>query len=272
MDRNVIAIRNDGVHIVNKDQNDTILFECHFPRENFKSYVYTKDFNINVRVEHISKQLKNVKKKDIVTLFIEDGVNSKFLGISIKPDSKSSADRHEINYVSSYNDDDYIQIEVPEKECYNFPVTIDSSEFQKIKKLTTSVKKIEVAVQNNSVIFKGGGDGLNSIPSTMKFGDISNDKGLPVYSQMFNGANFDMIIKLPGLCSQIKFYAPKQEFEELYPLKIKMNASQNESLFGEIYVYIKNSHVIEEQIKENDKCGVVVKDVVKSTRGRRRKN
>lgn len=271
MDRNVIAIRDDGISIVDSDPNETILFECRFPRENFKKYIIKQPQNLSIRVDHVSKQLKNVKKKDTVTLFIEAGEKSKYLGISIKPDGKKTTDRHEINYVAFYDVpmEEYNPVDIPDKNNYHFPITIDASEFQKVKKLSSSLKKIDVTIQQGNYLkFSGGGD-ANSMPSILSFGEPDRDKMASVYTQRFNSANFDMIIKLPGLCSHIQFYAPKEEFSG-YPMKLKMNASQNESLFGEIYVYIKNSEYIEQEALIKANVGSIQPIVQQSKRGRKK--
>lgn len=274
MDRVILAVRETGLSITDSDPNETILYDCSFPRENFKKYIFREPRNLSIRVDHVSKQLKNVKKKDTVTLFIEAGERSKYIGISIRPDGKKVADRHEINYVAYYEVpmQEYNPVDIPDKNNYHFPITIDASEFQKVKKLASSLKKIDVSIQQGNYLkFSGGGD-ANSMPSILSFGELDTvSTDVETFTQKFNSANFDMIVKLPGLCSQMQFYAPKEEFSS-YPIKIKMNASQNESLFGEVYIYIKNSEYIEQEALSRANVSSIQPVVQHGRRGRKKLN
>lgn len=53
------------------------------------------------------------------------------------------------------------------------------------------------------------------------------------YSANFHSSLFNHLVKLPGLCTQMQFYAP---VEDLWPLKIRMEAG----LLGTVEVYIKD--------------------------------
>jgi hypothetical protein len=246
MERIIIDIRQTGMFIRDKDPEFTILFDCEFPREHFKKYICEKDRVVAARVEHISKQLRNLKKKDTVTLFIVKGHPDQ-LGISIKPDGKKPGERHEINYVTIWDPNEhghYSPIHIPEEGDYNFPVTIDASEFQKIKKLTTSFKKFDVCVQPERFLKFSGGDSM-ALPSSLSFGELNDaSDGSEMYKSQFNSNNFEMIIKLPGLCHKMQFYSPK---DPDYPLKIKLAVSQNQSYFGVANIFIKNSAVIQQE-------------------------
>lgn len=57
------------------------------------------------------------------------------------------------------------------------------------------------------------------------------------YEAEFNMSIFSLLMKLPGLCTQMQFYAPKIE---RYPLKIGMQAGS----LGEITVYIKDKQQV----------------------------
>ncbi len=56
------------------------------------------------------------------------------------------------------------------------------------------------------------------------------------YEATFYTSMFSLLVKLPGLCSQMQFYAPRYG----YPLKIKMDAGTGNSTLGTIQVYIKD--------------------------------
>lgn len=246
MSRSTIVIRPQGMKIRDSDQDETILFDCDYPARFFTSYIAQKSKNINVRVEHMTKQLKNAKKKDTICLFIEDDEKKKLLGISIRPSGKTPSDRHEINYVVFSDSDDTTESEIPEVGNYYMPVTVNASDFQKIKKQISTCRKIDVLMKGKFLQFQSG-DVMPSIISFGETGEVSANERYPIelYSQKFNSVNFDMILKLPGLCHQMNFFVPY--IKEPYPLMINLVIIQNESVFGSMNVFIKDSRLIEQE-------------------------
>ncbi len=74
--------------------------------------------------------------------------------------------------------------------------------------------------------------------------DEEDIKGL--YKADFHMSMFSLLVKLPGLCSQMQFYSP---VIQRYPLKIQVNAGT----LGEIKIFIKDTQQIayEESIKRD---------------------
>lgn len=78
--------------------------------------------------------------------------------------------------------------------------------------------------------------------------DYENDEDDEIkgwYEAEFNMNIFSLLMKLPGLCSQMQFYAPKIE---RYPLKISMQAGT----LGEITIYIKDKKQIAVEETQRD--------------------
>lgn len=70
--------------------------------------------------------------------------------------------------------------------------------------------------------------------------EYTNDESEDIpglYQAEFFMSTFSLLVKLPGLCSQMEFYAPRVE---CYPLKIGMNAG----FLGDIKIFIKDIHQI----------------------------
>ena len=72
-----------------------------------------------------------------------------------------------------------------------------------------------------------------------------------IYTAEFNSSLFNHLVKLPGLCNQMQFYAPT---EDLFPLRIRMEAG----LLGTVDVYIKDiktleydEDIVRQQLSEN---------------------
>nr|QBK85561.1 MAG: proliferating cell nuclear antigen [Marseillevirus LCMAC101] len=72
-----------------------------------------------------------------------------------------------------------------------------------------------------------------------------------LYQAEFFMSTFSLLVKLPGLCSQMEFYAPRVE---CYPLKIAMNAG----FLGDIKIFIKDIHQIafEESLPQNNAINI----------------
>ena len=78
--------------------------------------------------------------------------------------------------------------------------------------------------------------------------DSDSDDGEEIkgwYEAEFNMSVFSLLMKLPGLCSQMQFYAPTIE---RYPVKIGMQAGT----LGEIKIYIKDAKQLAIEQTEND--------------------
>lgn len=241
-----LIVDEKGIAIREGDDGQTILTDVWFPRENLKEYMCKRRRILNVCVKQFFKQLRNVKKKDNVTLFIDDDQPDQ-LAILIQPEeNKNDSYRSEKNLITFTEDIEYNIIEVPSLDDYHYPVNIEACEFQKIKKMISSSRRMNIELHNSSYISFQPSDS-ELLKSTIYFGkppDIKSD-----YVAEFNSSNINMIIKFPGMCSTMQFYAPK---DTSLPIKVKVEAVQNNCIMGTVIVYIKDcknimsTHNIEE--------------------------
>jgi hypothetical protein len=241
-----LIVDEKGIAIREGDDGQTILTDVWFPRENLKEYMCKRRRILNVCVKQFFKQLRNVKKKDNVTLFIDDEQSDQ-LAILIQPEeNKNDSYRSEKNLITFTEDIEYNIIEVPSLEDYHYPVNIEACEFQKIKKMISSSRRMNIELHNSSYISFQPSDS-ELLKSTIYFGkppEIKSD-----YVAEFNSSNINMIIKFPGMCSTMQFYAPK---DTSLPIKVKVEAVQNNCIMGTVIVYIKDcknimsTHNIEE--------------------------
>jgi hypothetical protein len=144
-----ITIDKTGFYINTADDFHTILFDIDFPRKNFKDFSCKKKMTISVNLKHMQPLLKNVKKKDSIVMYIEEGSDK--LCINITPGGNKENPRFERNGIV------FQTIPTPEKEelpngGYKHPMVIESNDFQKIKKLTSVGKQITVQIQDSNYI------------------------------------------------------------------------------------------------------------------------
>jgi hypothetical protein len=243
-----LVIDEKGIMIREGDDGGTIMTDVWFPRENLKEYVCTKKRILNVCVKQFFKQLRNVKKKDYVTLFIDpENYASDQLAILIQPEeNKTDSYRSELNFITFTEDIEYNLMDIPSSDDYNYPVTIEACEFQKIKKMISSSRRMQIDMNKSSYISFQPSDS-ELLKSKIFFG--KPPEGKCEYSTEFNSSNVNMIIKFPGMCSTMQFYSPK---DTSLPIKIKVEAVQNNCIMGTVIVYINScmniisTHNIEE--------------------------
>ena len=226
-----------GIKFCCSDEQESTLINFNLERENFDNYHCQKNMTIAINLKHLHKLLKNVKKKDSITLFI-DKDNFNRLWIKVVPIAMNKKlDRAETSHISirEVAIKDY---DVP--TGYHYPKVIPSTEYQKMCKKMTIVpgKVITITIQQNNYIsfYCDGGD---IISSEMAFGSIDPklDKD-STYIGSFYTTMLNQLIKMPGLSPKMQISAPKNNG---FPIRIKMQAGN----LGMIEVYLKTKKQIE---------------------------
>jgi len=266
MSRTDFKVSKKGLFHRGADGNKHILFDIEFPRNSFAVYECRKEFEFSVNLKHFQKMVRNVKKKDSIILFIEKGKKDK-LGIVIKPSGATSGrnTRLETVYIAITDAEPELEDDLPEKhidangnevDVYGYPMIIEASDFQKLKKMASVGKIVSVEMQqNNYISFYSDFGQLYS--SRLEFGEIVDDPEMEEeseeeseeekesdddeikgwYEAEFHMSIFNLLLKLPGLCTHMQFYSPKVE---RYPLKISMKAGT----LGKVTTYIKDARQI----------------------------
>ena len=260
--RTPFSITNKGLFLRDCDKNRSILFNIELYRERFIKYKCDQDIFFSANVKHIQRLIRNLKKKDSLILGIRKST-PEILCIVICPARKTE----NTNYRSE-TADIRIQLEpnqnlvdIPNSEVYKFPYVIDASEFQKVKRISSVAKLIKVVIQGDSYLgficdkeIYSTALHFGDPPSIEEKGNASSEDDSEtdsqeedyeiststkyVYRAGFNSSLFNHLVKLPGLCTQMQFYAPT---EDLFPLRISMEAG----LLGNVDVYIKDVKTLE---------------------------
>ena len=260
--RTPFSITDKGLYIRDCDKNRSILFNIELHREKFIKYKCDQDIFFSANVKHIQRLIRNLKKKDSLILGIRKST-PEILCIVICPARKTE----NTNYRSE-TADIRIQLEtnpslvdLPNSQVYKFPYVIDASEFQKVKRISSVAKLIKVVIQGDSylgficdkeiystALHFGDPPSLEEKEDVSSEDDSENDSqedndeiatpSKHIYNAEFNSSLFNHLVKLPGLCTQMQFYAPT---EDLFPLRIRMEAG----LLGNVDVYIKDIKTLE---------------------------
>ena len=134
LERGRFVVTNEGITIRENDFNNTILFDVFIPRGNLQDYICSdsglEPIKFSVNLKHTQKILKNVKKKDSVTLCIKKGSDK--LGVTILPEGSKRSRRSETGYVPFKLEPGYRIVQLPDIG-YNYPVVVEAADFQKNK-------------------------------------------------------------------------------------------------------------------------------------------
>lgn len=303
LQRGYFILDKDGIRLRQSDSGCTILYDINFLRKHFKDFKCINTMIISVNLKHLQTLLKNVKKKDTVIMFIDKDIPDKFC-ITIRPEGTDKNARFETNGIVYQLEKEYEETPLPEGN-YEYPMVIDATDFQKIKRLTSMGKVINICIQkDNYLSFKC--DAGVVYESELGFGSLNknskdrctcgNNKddcwceckqcgeylcncpcvcekcdeylcdcscSTGIFEAQYYSSILTKLVKLPGLCTQMQFYAPQISH---FPLKIEVSTGQGGTTLGVIQVFIKDvvQIIYEESIKNEDGTNVVQKKRGKS--------
>jgi hypothetical protein len=139
-------INDKGIFLRATDQDRNILIDLELPRVNFTVFKCPKPLYFIVNSSHFYRLLKTIKKKDSVTMFINEQRPMQ-LGICVEQNDENS------DKVTTYINITYVQpedIDLP--EGYGPPFIATSKHFQKLKTLHSIGSDMKVTVVGNSVM------------------------------------------------------------------------------------------------------------------------
>jgi proliferating cell nuclear antigen len=174
--------------------------------------------------------LKSIKKKDSISLYIEEEA-SQDLGIEIIPKEKNRVTKSFVKIQNIQN----LEIDLP--EGYDKPILIPSNEFQKmIKDMNNIGNTIVVSSRHRQVKFKC--DAESVYKREVLFGEEDLDYNIPEVTQSFDTEMLTRISKIAGLNSTMHIHqSPRM------PLKITSAVGN----LGTIAIYLKSKDQIEQE-------------------------
>lgn len=222
-------IGQEGISMRITDANKRILIDLHLNHENFILYKTKNRISLGLNQSHFYKMLKSIKKKDSISLFINED-NPLDLGIEIIPKEKNRVTTSFVKIQNIQN----LDIDVP--SGYDRPILIPSNEFQKmIKDMNNIGTIIQVSSKNRQVSFKC--DAESVYKREVLFGESDPDYNNPEIIQDFDTEMLTRISKISGLNTTMQIH----QCEGL-PLKITSSIGN----LGNIAIYLKSKEQIEE--------------------------
>lgn len=219
----------EGISMRITDANKRILIDLTLDHENFVLFRARKHIHLGLNQSHFYKMLKSIKKKDSITLFIDEETPND-LGIEIVPKEKNRVTTSHVKVQNIQN----LHIDIP--GGYDRPILIPSNEFQKmIKDMNNIGTIIQVSSKNRQVRFKC--DAESVYKREVLFGEVDPEYNLPEILQEFDTEMLTRISKISGLNNTMQI----QQKEGL-PLKITSSVGN----LGQISIYLKSKEQIEE--------------------------
>lgn len=230
-----------GIKLCMMDHHKTILIQLSLEAENFTLFKFKskEKLFLGINMNHFHKMLKSIKKKDSMSLFI-DSDNPTDLGIKVIPKENNRV----TTSIVKIQEIQTINIDMP--EGYTKPITVPSSEYQKMCKDMTHIGSIvNIVSRNYNIKFRCNAGGV--MKRNVEFGETedsededSDENKANEYNQDFNTEQLSRITKMAGLSTNIQIYT-KNGLPLLFKCAI--------GTLGNISIYIKSNDLIE---KENN--------------------
>jgi proliferating cell nuclear antigen PCNA len=233
------TVNEKGLFLRATDQSSELLNDVVLEKDNFVIFKCPKPLHFIVNSAHLYRLLKTIKKKDSVTLFINEK-HPLQLGICVEQnDKKSGKDTTYINI--TYNQPE--EIELP--DGYTDPIIVSNQEFQKLKKLHSIGNELIASVngeKKSHIKFYANGKHLFSRKITLgenedEDEEDDDEKDQATLIQTFNTHYITQLTKCAGQNSgNVQIY-----FDEELPMQIKIKIGT----LGVLTVYIKCKELIE---------------------------
>lgn len=222
-------IHRDGIDLSMTDSNCTILVDIKLRRERFNMFKLDSqnDIFMGINIAHLHKMLKSMKKKESLSIYIDDDVPDQLCFVVCPKDNnkmtKSSIYIQDVQNVSNV---------IP--TGYEYPVIVPSNEYQRTLKDMMSISdKISICIRSFSVLIRSYTGVVFSREAL--FGEIEDESPI-LFEQDFGTDQFRRLLKVSSLNNTLQLSG-----KDKLPLKISTNVGS----LGEISIFIKS----EQQIK-----------------------
>jgi len=224
-----LICKPSGIYLIGVDtkyKNGSKLIYLNLLKEKFSIYkLIPNEFKIGLNLIHFYKMLKTIKRKDTLTLSVEDDDPNKLI-ITIEQVGEKNPTVKHINLTKIQP----MEVNPPDEKLYPDPIIVTSKQFQKLKDLNKMSKYMNITVDNRIITFYCDKDNIYS--STVVFGEQDEDnEDSEIYTQMFLTEEIIQLIKVAGLSQTIQIY-----FINGLPLKINLNVGS----LGNLTIFIKS--------------------------------
>ena len=238
-----IELSQEGIKMRMTDYNRHILIDLNLSNENFAIYKCKPEkFYIGVNLSHVHKMLKTIKKKDNITMFIDDEEpTSLCITVEPKENTRVTTSKVKIQFIEN------IHPELP--EGYDKSILVSSSEYQKmIKEMNSIGKTVKIVSKCGYIKFISDEDGIYS--KNVTFGESIKDDDeefmykneSETFNRIYETDKLTRISKIAGLSNNMQIYTKND-----LPLAFRSSVGT----LGKISIYVKSNCQIESDENED---------------------
>ncbi len=231
-------VNDKGIFLLQSDSKKEQLIDLALYKENFNIFKCNRPILFYVNSGNFYKMLKSIKKKDSITMFIEDtGEENLKLGICVE--------QEENNKVTTFiRINNYQPEEFDRPDGYESPIIMNNKEFHKLKNLHNFSKTLWITSKADFIKFYcDGGDLYYREVTIGNENDEDNRHYDKEYKCSFNTTYITGLTKCAGQSGNVQIFV-----HEDLPLKIKLKAGN----LGDISIYIKSKEMIQDEADEAD--------------------
>jgi hypothetical protein len=224
-------LSSSGIGLKGMNTSESLLIKIFMKSSSFNRYEYTNPLPkviIGLNIPHFNRMLKSIKKKDTLQLNV-DGDSELKIKTSPLNNSRVTTSILKIQRVQQ------VRIANP-PDTYGNPVTVSSSEFNKMIKDLNSINPIIRIYFSTGYIKFECGDG-NVLRRTIEFGDTDVQTNRELNMQEYDTEQLFRICKISGMNNQMQLYTGVD-----MPLHIKSMIGNTGD--ASISLYIKNNQMM----------------------------
>jgi proliferating cell nuclear antigen len=225
-------LSSDGMKLCMSDTYHHILVNMFLEAHNFSVYKFNRPGKryIGINLVHLHKCVKTLKKKDSLTLMIDEDEENELVIQVFPKENSNRVTRCKVKIQSMQ----YIDTELP--TGYGKPVIVPSSEYQKMVKEMNSIgSSITVFAREFLIKFISDPTGTYSKDVTIGDEDECGDND-EEYCQEFESEKLNRIAKIAGLSVNMQIF-PKEGLPLLFTSSV--------GTLGKISIYVKSKEQIE---------------------------
>jgi proliferating cell nuclear antigen len=228
-------IDKNGISLRMMDHNRKILINLKLDssESGFSLYKFNSEtMFLGINLNHFYKMLRTIKKKDSIELYIDDdSITDLYIKVVPKENNKTTVSTVKIQTIQN------LDIDIPSN--YDRPISVPSSDFQKlIKELNNLNKIIKITAKHSFIQF--GCDASGIFTKNVGFGEDDETEEI-LFDEDFSTEQLCKITKFAGLSNNIQIYPG-------HPLLFKSKVGN----LGTIEVFIKSKQELETQFNDID--------------------
>ena len=234
LDFSQFTVNERGIFLLQSDTYRNRLVDISLYRENFTVYKCTREINFLINSNKFYKLLKNIKKKDSITISIneQNEDDPMILGICVEQSDNNN------KLITNIRISPYQPAIIEAPTGYSNPNIMSGKEFQSIKNLHHTSDTMTVATKGEHIRFIVSNDDRHDRKLEIGNENDEENKSCPLYSKTFKTEYITSLCKCAGQSGNIQVF-----LTEDLPLKIKLKAGD----LGDISVFIKSREMLKEE-------------------------